>query len=240
MTNLTPMMPPTGRSVEPSQSCPLCGGQQLVLCHTHQRAPIANRQFWHCQTCDLIHVPSTQHWSPEAERELYDQHQNDPHDVGYRNFLNQLVKPLLHQLHAHGKTPISQLHALDFGCGPAPTVSKMLAAHGLCTADYDLYYAHKPQLLEAHYQVITSTEVFEHLSAPAAVIDQLLSCLTPAGLLAIMTKPWHDIAQFKTWHYINDPTHIVFYHRKTLAWIARQFSLKLLYQQQSVTIWQRQ
>ena len=38
-----------------------------------------------------------------------------------------------------------------------------------------------------------------------------------------MTKQLPGVNAFPNWHYKMDPTHVVFYQRKTFSWIAGRF-----------------
>jgi hypothetical protein len=38
-----------------------------------------------------------------------------------------------------------------------------------------------------------------------------------------MTSTFHEGIQFEDWYYKNDQTHLFFYHRNSLEWIAKQY-----------------
>lgn len=69
--------------------CPLCAETHTVLYHRDRR-----RDYYQCATCALVFVPSEQHLSAAAAKTEYDNHQNSPHDTGYRRFLGRLFTPL--------------------------------------------------------------------------------------------------------------------------------------------------
>jgi len=197
-----------------------------------QRGALAGREFWRCESCQFVHVPSHFHVSVEAERAIYDLHENRPDDPGYRQFLSRLLTPMLPQL------PIAA-SGLDFGCGPGPALPFMFAEHDHFCTTYDVFYANYPERLEQTYDFITATEVVEHLSAPMIVFDQLLSCLKPDGLLGIMTQRWDSRERFRRWQYRNDPTHIGFFHEQTFHWLAKKFALQLTIYPRDVVIFQK-
>ncbi len=215
-----------------TNTCPLCGHGQTALFHTLTRGAQQGRQFWLCPVCALVHVPRQFQLSEAAEAAFYQTHENNPDDPGYRGFLNRAAQPLLERL-----KPVSV--GLDFGCGPAPTLSRMLAEHGHQCADYDYYFAGEPQLLEQQYDFITCTEVIEHISQPAQTFALWLRCLKPGGLLVVMTQLWLSQQRFSQWNYRNDPTHIAFYHADSWRWVAQQWPLDICYQQRDVVIFQR-
>lgn len=202
-------------------TCPLCDQQEIILWHRATRRPLIGREYWRCKICALIFVPPEFHWDAQAEQQIYQQHENHPDDPGYRRFLTRAAEPVLRLVAPHAK-------GLDFGCGPGPTLSLMLQEAGLDCANYDLYFASDPRCLMQKYDFITSTEVFEHLREPAAVLKQLVACLKPGGLLVIMTQRPLDQAAFQAWHYLMDPTHITFFSTDCFAWIARHFKLACL------------
>lgn len=203
-----------------SPTCPLCHTPQAQKVHQDTRTRALLRDFYRCATCDLTFVPQTFHLGSPAEKAIYDQHQNNPDDAGYRRFLSRLTQPLFERLE-----PGSQ--GLDFGCGPGPTIAIMSQEAGFPCANYDLYYQPDTHVLAQSYDFITSTEVFEHLSAPAEVLDTLLKCLKPGGWLGLMTKRTPSDDQFPQWHYTLDPTHITFYSDTTCHWIAQHYQLAL-------------
>lgn len=188
--------------------CPLCTQYSLQKYFQDKQ-----RIFLQCKTCDLINVPAEYHLSPADEKAQYDQHQNNPEDPGYREFLSRAFSPLVKQI-SHDSL------GLDFGCGSGPTISHMANEHGIKVSNYDLFYFNQPKLLETQYDFITMTEVIEHIADPCSLLTQLDGLLKQEGLLAIMTKRVINLQAFSTWHYKNDPTHICFYSLETFQWIA--------------------
>ena len=144
-------------------TCPLC-----LTVGAKPYAEDQTRRYLRCLRCRLVFVTSDQHLSPEAEKAIYDHHQNSPDDHNYRKFLSRLTKPLT-------KLIAPQSQGLDFGCGPGPTLSVMMAEQGYQMSVYDLYYADDPQVLKGQYDFITSTEVVEHLASPRQELNNLPS-----------------------------------------------------------------
>jgi len=194
---------------------------QCPLCQAAAKVFYAGR-YYHCDSCDLIFLHTDFHLSAADEKAVYDLHENSPDDPAYRKFLNQLIEPLL-------ELQVAPATALDFGCGPGPTVSVMLAEAGLQVAIYDPVYFPDRTLLDETYDVITATEVFEHLSEPAKVITALLASLEDAGCLGLMTALHMGKKKFPNWGYKEDPTHITFYSEKTMQWIEDKYGLEITY-----------
>lgn len=189
-------------------SCPLCAGNRVSGFHEDRL-----RQYLRCATCRLIFVPPAFHLSPADERAEYDLHQNSPDDQRYRRFLNRLFEPVSVLL-----TPGSS--GLDFGSGPGPTLSVMFEEAGHEMSIYDPFFAPDPSAFTRQYDFVTASEVVEHFRSPAEDLHRLWSCVKPGGLLGIMTKLALDQTSFAGWHYKSDRTHVSFFSRETLEWLA--------------------
>lgn len=199
--------------------CPLCftTGSQHFAC-----LPLSegDANYFRCPVCQLTFVGAESLPSREAEQAHYALHQNNPDDAGYRAFLARLAEPLMAVLPAGAE-------GLDFGCGPGPTLSRMLTEAGFPTADFDPLYVNNADLLTRQYDFITCSEVVEHFHSPANSFARLRSLLRPAGVLAIMTSWLMDDARFARWHYRRDPTHVCFYKPATFEYLARQWGWQL-------------
>lgn len=53
------------------------------------------RPYYQCTVCQLVFVPPSHVLSAEAEKQEYELHENNVHDVGYRTFLSRAAAPLL-------------------------------------------------------------------------------------------------------------------------------------------------
>lgn len=192
-----------------------------------------NRSYHHCLGCDLIYVDKSFHLDACEEKEVYDQHENDASDLGYRKFLGRLFDPLEAKLEKGA-------HGLDFGSGPGPTLSLMFSELGYEMSIYDKFYADDESVFEEQYDFISSTEVIEHLAKPRKELDRLWSCLKPKGYLGLMTKLASGEKNFPVWHYKNDPTHIAFYSQESFAYLAQQLNASLEFLGADVIILRKQ
>lgn len=179
-------------------------------------ADIGGLRYFRCGACDLTFLDPAQRPSPEEERAEYALHRNDPDDLRYRAFLQQALDPLLPRLKRGAQ-------GLDFGCGPGPTLSVMLAEAGYPTANYDPNFRPDPSVLNRRYDFITCTEVVEHLHRPGEVFARLDALLNPGGFLSIMTERLTLERDFVGWRYRRQPSHVVFYSDQTIDWIAHRF-----------------
>ncbi len=211
-----------------AEACPLCAADQCRFIHrSDDRHGI--REFFECAECDLAFVPPRFHLSADAELERYLMHDNDIHDVGYRGFLSRLWNELKPSLR-----PASS--GLDFGCGPGPALACMMREQGFAIELYDPFFFPNREALEARYDFITCTETAEHLRKPAETFALLDSLLADGGKLGVMTGMLDDRAAFAAWGYQRDPTHVAFYTRRAMRWIARRFGWRVEFPADNVTI----
>jgi SAM-dependent methyltransferase len=203
------------QSVPVSMQCPLCSAAPAVYFHRD-----AQREYWRCGRCHLVFVLAKYHLPVRAEKANYDLHENDPEDAGYRWFLGRVFAPLIEKLS-------SGAEGLDFGSGPGPTLSVMLAEAGFPTAIYDPFYAPNLNVWQEQYDFVTATEVVEHLHRPMTDLQRVWDVLKPGGWLGIMTKRVLDVAAFARWHYKDDPTHVAFFAEATFHWLASHWSAKV-------------
>lgn len=200
----TPTVPANGWP-----QCPVCAESVVRFF-----LAVGELRYWRCPHCLATLLEPRQRLTLGDERAEYRLHRNDPADAGYRAFLARLAEPLLARL-----APASE--GLDFGCGPGPALSAMLRHAGHRMRDYDPAFAPDPAALTRNYDFIACTEVFEHLHQPARELDLLERLLRPCGVLAVMTSFQTDDARFADWQYRRDPTHVVFYRRRTFEVLAR-------------------
>jgi hypothetical protein len=196
--------------------CPLCGAAG-----TAPFRPEAVEAHRSCPVCGLVFLEPAAHPSLQAERSRYLEHRNDPADAGYRAFLARALQPLVAALAREGKSR-DTLEGLDFGCGPGPAVSLLLAEEGLRCRDYDPFFAFDPTLLQRTWDFVVATEVAEHLRRPGHAFALLADLLRPGGWLALMTRVLTPEVDFASWWYRQDPTHLCFYRPETFVWLAER------------------
>ena len=195
--------------------CPLCAAFGAAPYH-RDRA----RAYWRCGRCALVFVSPADRPDSVAEKARYDQHQNDPADPRYREFLSRLAVPLLERIDRGAR-------GLDFGCGPGPALAEILREAGMNVVLYDIFYAPDTSVWDRRYDFITASEVIEHLHHPARELDRLFAVLEPGGWLALMTRWVTSRAEFAAWRYIRDLTHVGFYSEATFEWIADCWNTEL-------------
>ncbi len=117
-----------------SNKCCLCSGG--LKSYTAFR----KKDYLQCIKCNAIQMDPRYYLSPAAEKNRYDQHNNDPADPGYRRF----VSPLVERVKAAYGTEAA---GLDYGAGSGPVVSVMLKEAGYRPVLYDPFYWNDPGLL---------------------------------------------------------------------------------------------
>jgi SAM-dependent methyltransferase len=197
------------------KQCGLCSGklEQFLL--------FRDIQYHRCLNCNAVLMDSGYYPSSAAEKERYDQHNNDPADPGYRRFVTPLVNKIKELFNPDAS-------GLDYGAGSGPVVAAMLKEAGYKVALYDPFYWTDPQALSSSYDFIVCCEVIEHFHSPLAEFKKLGALLNPGGAIFCMTELFSLAVDFVNWHYKNDPTHVFFYHRDSLQWIKNHLGFKTL------------
>lgn len=198
-----------------SDACPLCGSGRV-----RPFAELQGRHYLDCAQCGLVHLEPGQRLSPEAERQHYGTHRNEPADPRYRAFLDRLAAPLVQRLPGGAE-------GLDFGSGPGPALAAMLRERGFRVSLYDPFFAPEQAVLRRSYDFVTCTEAVEHFFHPGQEFQRLDRLLRAGGWLGIMTATLRDEIRFQQWRYARDPTHASFYRPRTLDWIAHRFGWDL-------------
>lgn len=207
--------------------CPLCSSERTEFYHRDKQ-----RSYLQCAHCDVVFVDPAALPTLAQERAQYDLHNNNPNDIGYRRFLSRLLDPLQTKLKSADR-------GLDFGCGPGPSISVMMAERGWQVDNYDPYYFPALNVFSQPYNFICCTEVLEHIHWPMPLLDQLWQNIRPGGVFGIMTKRVRDRAAFANWHYKNDPTHVRFYSETSLNWLAQRWQADIEFADTDVVIFQK-
>lgn len=211
---------------EPARICPLCGAAARLIYEQEESNRYLERNYHQCTSCRLVHVPPAWFLTEQEEKARYDEHNNDPEDPNYRAFLSRLFEPMLEVMESEGGAEVFS-KGLDFGSGPGPALSLMFEEKGYNVSLYDPFYAPYPGHLERSWDFITTTETVEHLHNPLLEMDRLWSCLKARGWLGVMTSIVPEDMDFTSWHYKNDPTHVVFWSEEAFEWLANRWGAEL-------------
>lgn len=196
--------------------CPLCGADKSLEV---VEGP-DNRIYRLCGICRLIFIDPVFRPRFQKEKERYLTHNNGIEYPGYVDFLKRAMKPAL-QFIRKGD------YGLDYGCGPNPTLSILLSREGIDCDDYDPIF-YQNGIRRDCYDFIFATECFEHFFNPGNELTYLLSLMKKGSSMIVMTKLYRSLSEFETWHYVNDETHVVFYHTETMNYIARRWNFTIV------------
>ena len=116
---------------------------------------------------------------------------------------------------------------LDYGCGPSPVLAELLKREGFSCDVYDPYFF--PVFPEGSYDLVISTEVFEHLRDIRTELGNICKLIKHGGYLAIMTSLHDHVNDFENWWYASDPTHICFFGASTFDCLAKEFGFEIIF-----------
>ena len=178
----------------------------------------------HCSECDLIFKDPSLFQDLPTQKLRYDLHQNSAEDMGYRAYFQKFID---FELSSMGERDYPK-SGLDFGSGRSSLLADMMSDIGITTLPYDPVYRADEKLLDARYDIVTSVEVFEHLTDPISSLKQIISMVSSGGLIAIRTEFHHGVDGHAKWYYPKDPTHILFYTPKTFEKLSEIFGCKVV------------
>lgn len=196
--------------------CKICSGETYLLYDEQFK-----HDYYRCKNCGFIYEDPKHHVSLDDERNEYDRHNNSIEDEGYVNMFKRFL--------ASFQDEISGIQLLEYGSGPEPVFSQVLRKEGYEVTSHDPFYLPDETYKDKKYDVITSTEVFEHFVEPMNEFEHLVSLLKDNGILAIMTQFPNDDDHFKKWWYRRDITHISFYTIDTFKYLADKHNMTIVY-----------
>jgi len=193
--------------------CIICGAQTIELLDKQ-----FNQIYRECLHCKCVFTNETDYLNEELELDQYSRHNNSIESPGYVEMFDRFLDFVIPESFSG--------NCLDFGSGPEPVLQTVVGRRGLVCDIYDPYYAdEKP---EKKYDLITSTEVFEHFYDPLKELTFLSSLLNENGYLAVMTLFINDDIDFQDWWYRRDPTHVTFYNLETFSYLAKRFGFEIV------------
>ncbi|MES2585856.1 MAG: class I SAM-dependent methyltransferase [Pseudomonadota bacterium] len=220
--------------------CPICNGKSIALdvvdfnksCEESRGRffPLSGKSiyYYQCHSCQFTFAPEFANWSEQDfAREIYNDQYID-HDPDYLERRPQQNFQLIGNLLNDQKLAIRHL---DYGGGNG-SLSALLKDSGWDSSTYDPYSTEKksPQDL-GKFNLITAFEVFEHVSDPIRLMEQLMELKADDALILFSTLTSDgNIEPHKrlTWWYASPRNgHISLHSKKSLATVAARFGLQL-------------
>lgn len=207
-----------------SKKCLICNNNTKIISHPRYG------DYYICSQCQFISKDSRFFLSPELEAIEYAHHTNSMNDPKYQSYFDTFIQSAILPIYTL-QNRLKAKNALDYGSGPEPVLATLLTAkYGIPTDYYDPFFAPNSLVLNQMYDLITATEVLEHLDNPLESLINMVGMLKPAGILAIQTQfHYNQVDRFLTWNYIRDLTHISFYNLETFKYIGLKMNLKIEY-----------
>ena len=214
-----------------AEPCPLCRSKGAVPFFKGGKAS-GNRDFLHCNECDLVFVPRAQLLDQAGQKARYLQHNNEVDDPAYREFLGRMYYALRPHLNAGAK-------GLDYGAGPGPALQQMMIEDGFDACVYDIYFHPDTSVLTVKYDFVTCTETAEHFGDPRDEFDRIDGMLLGGGWFGLMTGMLNDWADFPSWYYHRDQTHVNFFSQTTMHWLAEFYGWEARFPSQNVVLFRK-
>jgi hypothetical protein len=200
------------------KNCKICNAEVTIL-----EDKKTSKIYYKCSTCKYIFLDEEFYIDEKKEKSHYDKHHNNLESLGYVKMFEELVDEFVKPLRNEIKT------SLDFGCGEGEVLPIVLERNDIKCDRYDLFYFPQKIYEDKKYDLIVSTEVFEHLENPLAMLKKLLLHVQENGYLLLMSA-FHpnDDEKFLKWWYIRDITHIGFFNLDTFEYISKELNLKVI------------
>jgi len=179
--------------------------------------------FFYCTACHYFFKDENNFLNSKEELAIYDLHNNSLENRGYVEMLESYIEVAIQPYN-----DVSTI--LEFGSGPTPVLGELLKQKKYNVDIYDKYYAPTKVFEGKEYDLISSTEVIEHIEDINGVMSFFSKHLKSGGYLSLMTQ-FHKDSQdeFLKWWYPCDRTHISFFNPQTFHVLAEKFNFKVLY-----------
>lgn len=199
-------------------NCPVCNDTV-----TKKLISDRNKEYYSCDKCEFVFIDEQYYISHPEEKERYLKHNNTPENVGYvkmfTDFLDAGVLPF-----------VDKCRVLDFGCGTCPVLGQILEKKGFDVDVYDYYFYPDWEPESSKYDLVTTTEVLEHIANPHTAFKVFAEIIKPGGYLSLMTLfvPVES-EKFPVWWYLKDETHISFFNMTTIRFFAKEYGFEPIF-----------
>ncbi len=198
--------------------CKICNSATKIIFNYDD-----DKIYKYCPACQAIFLQNNFIVNNIKEKAQYENHNNSFESKGYVKMFEDFLDYFWQDLDKNAT------NALDFGSGPGPVLAQIMRKRALHVEIFDKFYQPNPIYKDKKYDLITSTEVFEHLQNPLEILNLFKKHLKKNGIIAIMTLFHNNNEEnFIKWWYRRDPTHILFYTPKTFEVLAELCGLKVV------------
>ena len=204
--------------------CKVCKGSDLIFFLKYRELV-----YWECKVCAAKILDPLHYVSNSYEKKHYLKHNNSINDTNYKNFLLKLIKPMMDKISTNDI-------GLDYGCGFAPALASIFKSYGYKVELYDPFFFPNKDVLIKKYKFITCSEVVEHFFNPYEEFDKINNLLDYNSWFGLMTSFLPNDNKFENWYYRRDPTHVVFYKRKTFQHIEFQRNWQVFFPTKNVVL----
>ncbi len=185
--------------------------------------------YWECNVCDSKFLDTKNYVSKSDEKKHYLKHNNLITDLNYKNFLLKLIKPVKE------KISTSDI-GLDYGCGFAPALANIFKSYGFRVELFDPFFFPNNDVLLKKYKFITCSEVVEHFFNPYDEFNKINNLLDNNSWFGVMTTFLPKDELFENWYYRRDPTHVVFYKKKTFQYIGYERNWQVFFPSENIVL----
>lgn len=196
-----------------SKKCPICNNTSILF-YSHTINNGIYREFYLCESCEFIFVPSEFHINQDLEIARYEKHNwQEVNEKDYKNstlseydkILDSIVNLIILQNCINSKVSITnELNHLDYGCGKYPNLSNLLQWNfkvfnaatknsiSVNSNNYDKYYHNNPEYVDnsnnIKFDLITTIEVVEHFREPLKEFELFSQLLDKNANMVVMTE----------------------------------------------------
>ncbi len=200
------------------KQCKICQGMTSKM--EDQKKSLC---YYRCHHCGFIYLDDVHLIDEPSEKKHYEQHNNSFESLGYVKMFEDFIDVAVVPYEKNIK------RVMDFGCGRGPVLAELLRRRGMEVDKYDLYFYPEKVYEGKAYELIVSTEVFEHLQEPLKILKLLSDHTVTNGYIVLMTRfPPQEDEAFIGWWYRRDVTHISFFTPKSFEVMAEKTGLKMI------------
>ncbi len=208
-------------------TCKVCKSYNLKLF-----LQLGKLLYWECKTCGGKFLDPQNYVSNSYEKKHYLKHNNSISDINFKNFLLKLIEPVKEKI-------LTSDIGLDYGCGYVPVLANILKSYGFKVELYDPFFFPNKDVLLKKYKFITCSEVVEHFFNPYEEFEKIDNLLDNNSWFGVMTTFLPKDELFENWYYRRDPTHVVFYKKKTFQHIGFQRNWEVFFPSENIVLFHK-